>query len=257
METCTTKFQRTVKIWQSLVCTCILVLYGKIQQARSTAYRSTVCLDHKYPQISPEHWQSFYIRNLIRPYTHWMTSYTPVYIVNLCFRLFNIMTEQELIDTRTVPIQCLPAQAVSPKPCRKFRAVIQILILLVSLAQAIPLITESNSPATCSGEERNINSPVEPPQAGDLPICPNVYHRIQIDTSSRQLDMISLYDAPISTASPPDYFPRKYHPVSRKYFLNVSADTPLPTNKCVSLVDFYLCRVFLTLTTQVLHEPVP
>lgn len=163
------------------------------------------------------------------------------------------MTEQELIDARTVPIQCLPAQAVSLKPYRKFRAVIQILILLVSLAQALPLITD---PAICPGEERSINSPVELPQARDLPICPNVYHRIQIDTSSRQLDMISLYDAPISTASPPDYFPRKYHPVSRKYFLNVSADAPLPTNKCVSLVDLYLCRVFLTSTTQVLHEPV-
>lgn len=141
------------------------------------------------------------------------------------------MSEQELIDDRTVPRQCHP---VSPKPRQKFRVVIQTLILLASLAQALPLATDSNGPALSLGEERNVNSPVKPPQTGDLPISSDVYHRIQIDTSSHQLNMTSLYDAPISTAPPPDMFPRKYHPVSRKYFLNVSADTPLPTNKCVS-----------------------
>lgn len=166
------------------------------------------------------------------------------------------MSEQELIDDRTVPIQRRQAQAVSPKPHQRFRVVIQTLILLASFAQAFPLATDSNGPAFFLGK-RSVNSPAKPPQTGDLPIPSDVYHRIQIDTSSHQLNMTSLYDAPISTAPPPDMFPRKYHPVSRKYFLNVSADTPLPTNKCVSLINFYLCRVFLTLAAQVLHKPIP
>lgn len=163
------------------------------------------------------------------------------------------MSEQELIG-RTVPIQYRP---VSSQPRQKLRVVIQTLILLASLAQALPLATKSTGPDLYFGEGHNVNSLVKSPQTGDLPIPSDVYHRIQIDTSSHQLNMTSLYGAPISTAPPPDMFPRKYHTVSRKYFLNVSADTPLPTNKCVSVMNFCLSRVFLTLAAQILHKPIP
>lgn len=211
-----------------------------------------------------------------------MFPYTPTYIDVLCFCpslqydishffSYSLMTKQELIDARIAPaasshiqrfspIQCPPSRAVPSKPRRKFRAVIQTLALLLSFAQALPLPTDSNGPPLWPNEERRVDYLTETPQTGDLPIAPDVYHRIQLDTSSRQLDMTSLYDAPISTAPPPDMFPRKYHPVSRKYFLNVPDSTPLPTNKCVSPNRLFpppSPTISNPLATQVLHEPIP
>lgn len=174
-----------------------------------------------------------------------MIPYIPTYIDALFFRLssqysvsfshfFNLVAIQELMGART-------AHPTQSKPRHKFRAVIQTLTLLalLSLAQAFPLPADSNGPPLWP-EESRVNYPAEPPQTGDLPVNTHAYHRIPIDTSSRQLNMTSLYDAPISTAPPPDMFPRKYHPVSRKYFLNVPDSTPLPTNKCVSPMGFLL-----------------
>lgn len=189
-----------------------------------------------------------------------MIPYTPIYIDALFFRFssqysvsfsfphfFNLVAKQELMDARTAPaasahIQGSPSIPYHPtqsKPRHKFRAVIQTLTLLLSLAQALPVPADSSGPPLWP-EESRVNYPAEPPQTGDLPVNTHVYHRIPIDTSSRQLNMTSLYDAPISTAPPPDMFPRKYHPVSRKYFLNVPDSTPLPTNKCVPPMDFLL-----------------
>lgn len=194
-----------------------------------------------------------------------MIIYSPIYIANLCFRLplqyfisftrlFILMTERKLIDARTAPAR-VRDRVVSLKPRRRFGAVIQTLILLTSLTQALPLPTDSNGPPLWP-DKHNVTLPIDPPQTGDLPIPTDVYHRIKLDTSSRQFNMTSLYNAPISTAPPPDMFQRKYHPVSRKYFLNVPDGAPLPTNKCVSPILFYVDRLYLTLPVQVLLEPI-
>lgn len=204
-----------------------------------------------------------------------MIPYTPTYIDAFFFRLFsqysvsfshffNLMKKQELMGTRTAPaasvhIQRFTSIPYQSKPRHKFRAVIQTLTLLLSLAQALPVPADSNGPPLWP-EESRVNYPAEPPRTGDLPVNTHLYHRIPIDTSSRQLNMTSLYDAPISTAPPSDMFLRKYHPVSRKYFLNVPDSTPLPTNKCVSLMNFFVSPTISNLfflVIQVLHEPIP
>lgn len=126
--------------------------------------------------------------------------------------------------------------------CRKFRRTALTALLFFVSVQAVHLPVGFNRTEPLWPEKGvRVTSSFELYKTGDLPIEFGINHRIQQYPSSHQLTMTSnIYDVPVSTDPPLDMFPRKYHPVSRGKFLNVPADTPLPTNKYVSLAISWL-----------------